>query len=128
VRITWDFRLEGKAGWSSIGFNRGTGEGHLLALLLKPTGITVIAHPKEGGKFNPIEESQPLTLGAWHHATLEFRGEQLLINVDGKQYSASHPCVAETKFTLGLGGNSGGAEGESAGALEYRSLSITPLP
>jgi hypothetical protein len=44
--------------------------------------------------------------------------------VDGVSINAEHACIAEEKLTFGLGGDSGGPEGEKAGALEFRGLVV----
>ena len=54
-----------------------------------------------------------------------FQGETITATIDDKTITASNPCIAEEKQTFGLGGDSGGPEGEKAGALEFRKLKIT---
>ena len=39
--------------------------------------------------------------------------------------AVEHAYIAEEKLTFGLGGDSGGPEGEKAGALEFRKLKIS---
>ena len=63
--------------------------------------------------------------GEWHRVRLEFRGRQLSAVVDGQAISAECDFIAEEKQTFGLGGDSGGPEGEKAGTLEFRALRIT---
>ena len=55
---------------------------------------------------------------------IEYKGETLTATIDCTTVSASHPCIAEEKQTLGLGGDSGGPAGEKAGALEFCELKI----
>lgn len=43
-------------------------------------------------------------------------------------WTTKHPVVAEPKANIGFGGESGGPEGEKAGALESRHLTITATP
>jgi hypothetical protein len=43
-------------------------------------------------------------------------------------WTAQHPVVAEPKAQFGFGGESGGPEGEKAGALEFRKLKIVANP
>jgi hypothetical protein len=38
------------------------------------------------------------------------------------------PCIAVQELSFGLGGDSGGSEGENAGALEFRRLKNTCTP
>ena len=59
---------------------------------------------------------------------VQFQGSQLTATVDGKTITAMHDCIAELKLTFGLGGDSGGPEGEKAGTLEFRQLKITSQP
>jgi hypothetical protein len=40
-------------------------------------------------------------------------------------WTAKHPVIAEPKDNIGFGGDSGGPDGEKAGALEFRNLVIT---
>ena len=48
--------------------------------------------------------------------------------IDDVTITAAHDCIAEEKLSFGLGGDSGGPEGEKAGALEFRKLTITCPP
>ncbi|MDB6004303.1 MAG: hypothetical protein JWR15_1290, partial [Prosthecobacter sp.] len=75
-----------------------------------------------------LKQPNILAVGDWHHVKMEFKGEIITATLDGKTFSAQHPCIAEEKQTFGLGGESGGPEGEKAGALEFRELKITGLP
>jgi hypothetical protein len=127
-RVAWEFRMVGKAHFSGIGFNRNP-KGHLLHLVTGRNGVTLIAHPGgDAEKFDAIRDPQPLSIGDWHRAVLEIRGEKFSLELDGRNFAVEHPCIGEVKTTLILGGDSGGPEGEAAGALEYRNLSLTPLP
>ena len=56
---------------------------------------------------------------------IDFRGSQIIATVDDKTFTATHDYIAEEKLSLGLGGDSGGPEGEKAGALEFRKLKIS---
>jgi hypothetical protein len=69
-----------------------------------------------------IEEAMTLPTGEWHRVRVEIRGETLSATVAGKSITARHPCIAEPKKVFGLGGDSGGPEGEKAGALSFRKL------
>ncbi|MCX7824434.1 MAG: hypothetical protein N2689_02635 [Verrucomicrobiae bacterium] len=55
---------------------------------------------------------------------IEFKGATLTATVNDKIITATHFCIAEEKLTFGLGGDSGGPEGEKAGALEFRKLKV----
>jgi hypothetical protein len=39
-----------------------------------------------------------------------------------------HDCIAEEELSFGLGGDSGGPQGEKAGAWEFRKLKIKSKP
>jgi hypothetical protein len=52
----------------------------------------------------------------------------LTVEFNGRTWTAQHPVVAEPKAQFGFGGESGGPEGEKAGALEFRRLKITTTP
>lgn len=64
----------------------------------------------------------------WHKVRVEIRGETLTATVGGKTFTARHSCIAETKEVFGLGGDSGGPEGEKAGALNFRHLKVSQVP
>ncbi|NBV86876.1 MAG: hypothetical protein EBS01_11600, partial [Verrucomicrobia bacterium] len=64
----------------------------------------------------------------WHRVRLEFKADTLTATIDNTSITATHPCIAEQKLSFGLGGESGGPEGEKAGALEFRGLKITAAP
>ena len=120
-----DFRLEGKATFAGIIFNGSQERGHIVHLVMGIDTLRVLAHPKKGENVELLKQPNILAVGDWHHVKIEFKGETLTATIDGKTVSASHPCIAEEKQTFGLGGDSGGPEGEKAGALEFRSLKIS---
>jgi len=123
--IECDFRLEGKATFAGIIFNGSQERGHIVHLVLGTDTLRILAHPKKGENVELLKQPNILAVGGWHHVKIEFKGEAIIATIDGKTVTASHPCIAEEKQTLGLGGDSGGPEGEKAGALEFRSLKIT---
>lgn len=123
--IECDFRLEGKATFAGIIFNGSQERGHLVHLVMGTDTLRILAHPKKGENAELLKQSHILAVGSWHHVKIEFKGETITATIDGKTFTASHPCIAEQKQTFGLGGDSGGPEGEKAGALEFRSLKIT---
>ena len=90
--------------------------------------VRILAHPKMGEHVDLLKQPNLLAKGEWHHVRIEFKGETITATIDSKTLTASHPCIAEEKQTFGLGGDSGGPEGEKAGALEFRSLKISGLP
>lgn len=123
--IECDFRLEGKATFAGIIFNGSQERGHIIHLVMGTDTLRILAHPKKGENVELLKQPNNLIVGGWHHVKIEFKGETITATIDGKTITASHPCIAEEKQTFGLGGDSGGPEGEKAGALEYRSLKIT---
>lgn len=123
--IECDFRLEGKATFAGIIFNGSQERGHIVHLVMGKDQLRILAHPKKGETQELLKQDYALAVGEWHHVRMEFKGPLLTARVDGKELSASLACIGETKLTFGLGGESGGPEGEAAGALEFRNLRIT---
>lgn len=126
--IECDFKLVGKATFAGIIFNGSQERGHIVHLVMGRDQLRVLAHPKKGETAELLKEANLLSGGEWHHARLEFRGPVLAATIDGRTITVSHPCIAEPKETFGLGGDSGGPDGEKAGALEFRNLRITEQP
>jgi hypothetical protein len=125
--IEVEFRLERAARMIGIGFNRPQGHGHLVAFVVTPDIIRIIGHPKEGETVDYVrkENAKGLPTDVWHKVRLEFKGETLTVKLGDETFTATHPSIAEEKHTLSLGGDSGGPEGEKAGAIEFRKLRIT---
>lgn len=123
--IECDFRLEGNATFAGIIFNGSQERGHIVHLVMGTDTLRILAHPKKGENTELLKQPNILAVGGWHHVKIEFKGEIITAMIDGKTFTASHPCIAEEKQTFGLGGDSGGPEGEKAGALEFRSLKIS---
>lgn len=120
--VECEFRLEAKATFSGIIFNGSQERGHIVHLVMGKDTIRVLAHPKKGENIELLRQPAKLDAGEWHRVKIEFKGETLQAMVDEQSITASHPCLAEVKQTFGLGGDSGGPEGEKAGALEFRNL------
>ena len=123
--VECDFRLEGKATFAGIIFNGSQERGHIVHLVMATDKLRILAHPRKGENVELLSQPSSLPPAQWHHVTMQFKGPQLTATIDGKTISANHPCIAEEKLTFGLGGESGGPEGEKAGALEFRKLKIT---
>ena len=126
--VECEFRLTGKATFAGIIFNGSQERGHLMHLVMAKDQVRVIAHPGKGETVDLIKEPAELASGEWHRVKMEFSGATLTATVDGKTITASSPCIAEEKQTFGLSGDSGGAEGEKVGALEFRKLRIITKP
>jgi len=126
--VECEFRLIGKASFAGLIFNGNPERGHLFHLVMSRERLRLLVHPRKGESLDLASVPGPLTAETWHRVRLEFRGMELRATVDDRELTASHACLAEPKLTFGLGGESGGPEGEAAGALEFRRLRITPLP
>ncbi|WP_395749235.1 family 16 glycoside hydrolase [Prosthecobacter sp.] len=123
-----DFRLEGKATFAGIIFNGSQERGHIVHLVMARDAVRILAHPKVGEHADLLKQPNVLATGEWHHVKIEFKGPTITATIDGKTVTARHPCIGEEKQTFGLGGDSGGPEGEKAGALEFRGLKISAPP
>ena len=126
--IECDFRLEGKASFAGIIFNGSQERGHIVHLVMGKDTLRILAHPKKGENVELLKQPNVLSVGDWHHVKIVFQGETITATIDDKTITASNPCIAEEKQTFGLGGDSGGPEGEKAGALEFRKLKIMARP
>lgn len=120
-----EFRLNGKATFAGIIFNGSQERGHIVHLIMSKDQLRVMSHPKKGESKELLKVPAKLAIGEWHRVRLEFRGAVLAASIDGQNITAEHACIAEEKQTFGLGGDSGGPEGEKAGTLEFRHLIIT---
>ena len=123
--IECEFRLEGKATFAGIIFNGSHERGHIVHLVMGRDGLRILAHPKKGETTELLKQSDTLAADEWHRVKIEFKGPTMNATVNGRTITTSNPCIAEEKLTFGLGGDSGGPEGEKAGALKFRKLKIT---
>jgi hypothetical protein len=123
--IEFEFRLEGKANFAGIIFNGSQERGHILHLVMAKDRIKILGHPKKGENVELLNQEHSLAAGVWHRVKLELRGEMLSVTLNSTSISTKAPFIAESKISFGLGGDSGGPEGEKAGALEFRNLKIT---
>jgi hypothetical protein len=123
--VECEFRLNGKATFAGIIFNGSQDRGHIVHLIMSKDQLRVMSHPKKGESKELLKVPAKLAIGEWHRVRLEFRGPVLTASIDGQNITAEHACIAEEKQTFGLGGDSGGPEGEKAGTLEFRNLIIT---
>jgi hypothetical protein len=126
--VECEFRLEGKATFAGIIFNGSQERGHIVHVVMGKDQLRVLAHAKKGETVELIKQPARLTVGEWHRVKIEFKGPTITATVNDKLITASNPCIAEEKLTFGLGGDSGGPEGEKAGALEFRKLKIAGKP
>ena len=126
--VECEFRLEGKAAFAGIIFNGSQERGHLAHLVMGKDKLRILAHPKKGETAELLSQPNVLAIGGWHRVKIEFQGPRITATVDGRTFTARHECIAVEKLTFGLGGDSGGPEGEKAGALEFRKLKIETRP
>jgi hypothetical protein len=126
--IECEFRLIGKASFAGIILNGAQERGHIVHLVMGKDHLRVFAHPKKGESIGLLKQDNPLTIDEWHRVRLELKGDTLTATIDKTQITATAPCIADQKLSFGLGGESGGPEGEKAGALEFRALKITTTP
>jgi len=119
-----EFRLEGKASFAGVIFNGDQDRGHLFHVVMGRDTLRFLAHPKKDETTTLLSESYALAPEVWHSVKIEVSGQKLSATIDGKTFSAESPCVGEEKLTFGLGGDSGGPDGEKAGALEFRKLLV----
>ncbi len=125
ANIELEFRLIGKATFAGIIFNGSQERGHIVHLVMAKDQLRIIAHPKKGESADLFKQPTALASGEWHRVQMHIHGPTLTATIDGRTIKASNPCIAEEKLTFGLGGDSGGPEGEKAGALEFRRLKIS---
>ena len=122
--VECEFRLEGKATFAGIIFNGSQERGHLVHLVMGKDQLRILAHPKKGETKELVKVPAKLAIGEWHRVRLVLKGPTMTATINGQTISADNPCIAEEKLTFGLGGDSGGPEGEKAGALEFRGLVV----
>jgi len=127
LEVSFSFRTVGKATWASIIFNQEGG--HLCNVLFSTSKnqVRVLVHPRSAEKAKPIEllaETRPIAPAAWHNATVKFASTKLTVMLDSHALTAEHPALNVVKTNFGLGGDSGGPEGEKAGVLEFKELRV----
>ena len=128
VVIECEFRLIGKATFAGLIFNGAQERGHIVHLVMGKDHLRVLGHPSKAKAIELLKQDNPLALEEWHRVRLEFKGATLTATIDNTSITATDPCIAEQKLSFGLGGESGGPEGEKAGALEFRKLKVTTAP
>ena len=126
--VECEFRFEGKATFAGIIFNGSQERGHIVHVVMGKDQLRILAHAKKGESVELLKQPAKLAVGEWHRVKIEFKGPTITATVNDKIITANNPCIAEEKLTFGLGGDSGGPEGEKAGALEFRELKISGKP
>ena len=127
--FTFDMRLLGRAHWASVVFNDDAG--HLFIVTLARSSKTLVVN-KPADKKDPSSQQEkiaevPLTVtpNDWHHVVINLAGDEIDVTVNDVTLHGQHPVLAKPKTLFGLSGDSGGPEGETAGALQFRGLVIT---
>jgi len=122
--VTYEFRLERGAQAAGMIFNGSQERGHLVHVLVTRKEIRILAHARKGESTDLLREMIPLPEQDWHPVKIVFQGSEMKVDFNGKTWTVKHPAIRETKQNFGFGGNSGGAAGEKAGAIEFRKLKI----
>ena len=126
--VRFDFRLEGQATFASFPMNGTRERGHILNVVMGRNEFRIIAHIRRGESVDLVREK--ITLAAdrdWHPVRIVLKGNTISVEFNDHTWTAEHPAVAERKDNFGFGGDSGGPDGEKAGAIEFRKLRITQL-
>jgi hypothetical protein len=126
--VRFEFRLEGKATFASFPIDGTRERGHILNFVMGREVFRIIAHPKKGENVDLVREKITLADRDWYPVHIVLKGETITVEFNGRTWTAKHPVAAEPKAQFGFGGESGGPEGERAGALEFRHLKITTTP
>ena len=125
--VRFEFRLEGKAAFASFPMNDTRRRGHILNVVMGRNEFRIIAHIRKGESVDLVRETITLDNNEWHPVRIVLRGKMITVHFNNQTWNAEHPAVAERKENFGFGGNSGGPDGEKAGAIEFRKLRITKL-
>lgn len=123
--VECEFRLEGKATFAGMIFNGAKERGHIVHVVMSKDTFSIITHPKSEEKTELLKQANALAVGEWHRVKIVFQGAKITVTLDDKTFTATQGCLAENKLSFGLGGDSGGPQGEKAGALEFRKLAVS---
>jgi len=126
--VRFEFRLEGKASFASFPIDGTRERSHILNFVMGRDVFRIIAHPRKGENVDLVREKITLADRDWHPVHIVLKGETVMVEFNERTWTSKHPVVAELKANVGFGGESGGPEGEKAGALEFRRLKITATP
>jgi sugar phosphate isomerase/epimerase len=126
--VRFEFRLEGKASFASFPIDGSRERGHILNFVMGRDVFRIIAHPRKGEHVDLLRERITLADRDWHPVHIVLKDETITVEFNGRLWAAKHPVAAEPKAQFGFGGESGGPEGEKAGAIEFRHLTITATP
>jgi hypothetical protein len=126
--IRFEFRLVGKAAYVILPMDGTRERGHILNVVLGRKSFRIIAHPAKRQSLDLVRETIEPPQGQWQPVRVVLRDQTITVDYAGRTWTAKHPAVAEIKAGLGLGGDSGGPEGERAGAIEFRHLQVVTQP
>lgn len=126
--IRFEFRLVGKAAYVILPMDGNRERGHILNIVLGRKSFRIIAHPAKGQSLDLVRETIEPPQGEWQPVRVVLRDQTITVDYAGRSWTAKHSAVAEIKAGLGLGGDSGGPEGERAGAIEFRHLQVVTQP
>ncbi len=126
--IRFEFRLVGKAAYVILPMDGSRERGHLLNVVLGRKSFRIIAHPAKGQSLDLVRETIEPPQREWQPVRVVLRDQTVTVDYAGRTWTATHAAVAEAKAGLGLGGDSGGPEGEKAGAIEFRHLRVLTQP
>lgn len=128
IRFSYEFRLLGKAKHSSLPMNGSRERGHILNLVMTKDKVFIRLHPenyrKSSKSFTLVEKPINLQSDTWYKCEVEISGDKISAQINDFKISGSSKIIAEEKKNFGLGGDSGGPEGEKAGTLEFKNLVI----
>lgn len=128
ITFTYEFRLVGKATHSILPMNGSRERGHMLNLVMAKDKVSIRIHPENyrtnGKSYTLVEKKMNLKSETWHKCQVEISGDKIIARINDIEISGNSKVIAEEKQNFGLGGGSGGPEGEQAGALAFRNLVI----
>jgi hypothetical protein len=125
--IDVDFKLERKANGICINFDGCKGRSRLLMVCAATDSVKLVVFPNKGQLEYAYADALFLDKDTWHHLSIKVNGKEVTARLEGKQFSATADCINEEKCALGLEADTGGPEGESAGAVEFRKLVVGKL-
>jgi hypothetical protein len=91
--ISYEFRLEGKAGFSSLPMNGSRERGHILNVVMSRNQFRIIAHIKKGESVDLVRETIVLRDQEWHPVQIQMLGETIKVDFNGQSWEASHPAA-----------------------------------
>jgi len=144
AKFEYEFKLNGKAQYSAIkgmGDVNGKLASHFVIfmstndcqyknLITKAQTIKIITfQATEDGreKIDLLNASLKLENGKWNKATIEILDGVLYVEVNGQKFQVEHENFKNTRDRFGIGGESGGPEGKSAGTLQWRNLKVSKI-